>query len=478
MNFISKAISPSIVVTESEAPSTYVRVGVNSCAGRWVRGLVSAVCLLGCVPLVSAQNVLYFEDFEDEELAPNTTINEGEVIGGVGSFNDDETTDKSVFNVVQDFNSPVMTFAFDVVEPVVPLGDMTQSELLFRAGRGTGTSSIGSADDILELILHRDNGNRGGYLNNGNESVFVVANNNAGPLNFPSPVDGANVALNDQEYVAFIRNNDNGAFVQARAPGAWLIAEPITRFFIGSGSNVDIDTFSIDNVGVYDEIVFSTVVDPGPQLTLRVNPSSGQVTIANLSDEPITFNSYEIISEAGSLDPVGWTPISEQSIPGFPAGDGSGNGWEVGPDSDAGELTEWFLTGDSTLGIGASIDLGSAFAGGTQDLTFQYMLDDGGIKTGLIEYLAVGAEPGDYNQNGVVDAADYTVWRDNFGSATSLANDDSPGVGQDDYTRWKTNFGNGAGSGAALGAGAVPEPSTLAMLALCTFAAGAARRRE
>ena len=34
--------------------------------------------------------------------------------------------------------------------------------------------------------------------------------------------------------------------------------------------------------------------------------------------------------------------------------------------------------------------------------------------------------PGDYNQDHVVDAADYTVWRDHLGSATALFNDDTP----------------------------------------------------
>ena len=45
--------------------------------------------------------------------------------------------------------------------------------------------------------------------------------------------------------------------------------------------------------------------------------------------------------------------------------------------------------------------------------------------------------PGDYNSNGIVDAADYVVWRDNIGNGFSLPNDDSPGVGHDDYTRWR-----------------------------------------
>ncbi|MDA0659440.1 MAG: hypothetical protein O3C60_11425 [Planctomycetota bacterium] len=35
--------------------------------------------------------------------------------------------------------------------------------------------------------------------------------------------------------------------------------------------------------------------------------------------------------------------------------------------------------------------------------------------------------PGDYNNNGVADAADYTVWRDNRGGSVTLPNDTTPG---------------------------------------------------
>jgi hypothetical protein len=90
--------------------------------------------------------------------------------------------------------------------------------------------------------------------------------------------------------------------------------------------------------------------------------------------------------------------------------------------------------------------------------------------------------PGDYNQNGVVDAADYVLWRDKLGSGTSLPNDDSAGVGNDDYTRWRAQFGKTAsGSGAALitESAAVPEASmgALCLIALIGFVGGERIRR-
>jgi hypothetical protein len=79
---------------------------------------------------------------------------------------------------------------------------------------------------------------------------------------------------------------------------------------------------------------------------------------------------------------------------------------------------------------------------------------------------------GDYNSNGVVDAADYVLWR----NGGPLANEgDTPGtVNQADYNVWRASFGNGA---AGLVSAAVPEPSTLMLVALA-LAAGLLRRRS
>jgi hypothetical protein len=49
---------------------------------------------------------------------------------------------------------------------------------------------------------------------------------------------------------------------------------------------------------------------------------------------------------------------------------------------------------------------------------------------------------GDYNNNGVVDAADFVVWRVNNGQSIALPNDPTPGVvNDDDYDTWRENFG-------------------------------------
>ncbi|MFO0788496.1 MAG: hypothetical protein U0805_03500 [Pirellulales bacterium] len=85
---------------------------------------------------------------------------------------------------------------------------------------------------------------------------------------------------------------------------------------------------------------------------------------------------------------------------------------------------------------------------------------------------------GDYNSDGKVDAADYVVWRNVNGQANTLPNDPAGGatVGIAQYNQWRANFGSTAGSGAGLGAAAVPEPG-IAIFALLALCPGAVLRR-
>ena len=78
--------------------------------------------------------------------------------------------------------------------------------------------------------------------------------------------------------------------------------------------------------------------------------------------------------------------------------------------------------------------------------------------------------PGDFNNDGRVDAADYVVWRKNGGSHS-------------DYNTWRANFGqslvvgtSATAPGSAGGSSAVPEPTALVLLLIAAFALFLARR--
>ena len=87
--------------------------------------------------------------------------------------------------------------------------------------------------------------------------------------------------------------------------------------------------------------------------------------------------------------------------------------------------------------------------------------------------------PGDYNDDGTVDAADYVVWRKYENTNTELPNDPVGGtVDIDQFNTWRGNFGMSEGGGAGNWTAAVPEPGAalLAVFAMCGLLAAASRR--
>lgn len=88
--------------------------------------------------------------------------------------------------------------------------------------------------------------------------------------------------------------------------------------------------------------------------------------------------------------------------------------------------------------------------------------------------------PGDYNSNGVVDGADYVVWRKHLGQTFQLPNEvtgTSVGtVTPEDYAAWRVRFGNTSGAGSLAGNQAVPEPSSVALVLVAAMGLVLTRR--
>jgi hypothetical protein len=130
------------------------------------------------------------------------------------------------------------------------------------------------------------------------------------------------------------------------------------------------------------------------------------------------------------------------------------------------------------------LDLGALKSNvtGTLDLTFALDMTtlDNGARYGTDFLVAdvglVAGVPGDYNNNGVVDAGDYVLWRKFNNTATTLPNDSTPGTNASDYTVWRAHFGQPPGSGASFGASvAVPEPAASALTLLLATVMGSRR---
>jgi hypothetical protein len=200
-------------------------------------------------------------------------------------------------------------------------------------------------------------------------------------------------------------------------------------------------------------------------LLLQVDPTTGETVLRNTSQTTVELDGYHVRSASNSLSTTGWNSLDEQNV------GGNGNWLEV-LNAGAGLLGEFNALSTTSLSPGVSLSLGNAYAGGatgTRDLQFEFLLSgeaDGRIGNVIYAPLSTTLD-GDFNNNGVVDAADYVVWRETDGSPQG-------------YNTWRANFGAmlpGSGQGALVAStNAVPEPSAWLLAAVAAGMLGMNRR--
>jgi hypothetical protein len=118
------------------------------------------------------------------------------------------------------------------------------------------------------------------------------------------------------------------------------------------------------------------------------------------------------------------------------------------------------------------VEAGTASHLVTIDTTTGAVVDLGATAAQFLDAIAFtpSAAPGvqgDYNSNGVVDAADYPLWLKSVGQSTlpNRGTGITGTVGPADYNFWRAHFASTSGSGAGtLSNSSVPEPSGLLLV--------------
>ena len=262
------------------------------------------------------------------------------------------------------------------------------------------------------------------------------------------------IAITDHEIIVKVGGVEQFAYAGTFAPGSFGLYSawqgPTATF-----SDFDSADFLSDNV-----------------LRATVDRSNGSITIDNPNGGSAAFDYYQFSSASGSLKPSdgSWNSLHDQNYQ--PSGVTDDKKWQEAGGSSTSAIAEVYLDGNSTLAGSTTKSIGSAYNNliNGQDLVFQYRLPNGSLRPGYVQY--IGTPPGvqgDYNGNGIVDGADYVLWR----KGGALQNDPTPGTQAADYTFWRSRFGATSGSGSGLGGATVPEPTSLGMIVcVALFAVG------
>jgi hypothetical protein len=110
---------------------------------------------------------------------------------------------------------------------------------------------------------------------------------------------------------------------------------------------------------------------------------------------------------------------------------------------------------------------------------YQLMVNAGPAGTAMLKVINVPTVglTGDFNNNGIVDAADYVLWRN--GGPLMNEGGVTPGTSTpEDYTTWRANFGKASAGGGASLAANVPEPASALLVMLALSAAGSLWRQR
>lgn len=237
---------------------------------------------------------------------------------------------------------------------------------------------------------------------------------------------------------------------------------------------------------IFDNFLVETAVPP-PKPTLTVNRDTGDITLTNLTSQPLSISSYSMITEQGGFDQASWNKVDAIDSDDWITLTSLSSTTDLAEGTVLGEYTIAATNGGTTdeLSFGA-VWKKSPF----EDIAFELRDVNGNEVPTIVEYIGNGGqafEIGDLSRSNGIDGADWVILRGNLTSDVSalepldqyLAGDLTGDgfVNQADFREFKSLFiaANGAAAFAAIVG--VPEPSTI-VLALAGVALVAVRGRR
>ncbi len=349
----------------------------------------------------------------------------------------------------------------------------SNDDLIVGRGGGTGTVNVRS-DGRIELRT------------SSNSAEFVIGENGIGTVT----QTGGTVT---SDSTVRIGGSVNGVGLYAISGGA------LTTATDGSG------TFQIARSGATGTLRISGTasVSHGAELFIATEPNTGSTGRIEITGSQATVQIGQLDNATGGSngmnETIRWVADANGITPIVISGTGTLTSNRVRLQSPA-ELAANTGSGSTLTGDGTALELDlSAITGSTsltlinnlttdsthgffEDGTTKNLFAEGATISGTgfngtvnISYaggdgndvvlnLVAAAIPGDHNSDGVVDAADYVLWRKTGGHAQG-------------YTDWRNNFGATNNSGTGSHTTQVPEPCTGVFILAALGIALAARLR-
>lgn len=254
--------------------------------------------------------------------------------------------------------------------------------------------------------------------------------------------------------------------------------------YVAVNNNPNTGNFQVQGgTGGTGTIAMTTGIDTNGFPAATDPPGTHQALFANWDfslGQQYTYNQYTFYGQPGLATPV---PLNQVQVSFDVSATGNESAAPMYVEYQQGaNLGHYDFSLSDSAYHHISFTLNQTVLTGTIDLTqpFNFRLGHGvggfgfdandivHLDNVLVQTITPVAVAGDYNSDSVVDAADYTLWRDNLGSTTYTLANRSPSntgaISQADYDFWQSRFGATSGAGAGLSAGgAVPEPSSFAL---------------